>query len=666
MTASRALRGSLVVASVTCALAPAVLAQDGGPHVVILQSTHSRKVCAKDIQRVAVGDTKIASVQVLNARELLILGEQPGQTSLMIWYTDGSFEQATYAVRRDLSVLAAAIKEIHPGITVEAAPDRDAVVLRGVVPELGLARAAEALAARYLGAVFSGVRGAAAPLVKAPGESAEKPGVTPEVVRMGNEPPVTSAVVINLIRLEHLPSRLEDRIGQAISTTGIAAVGSVSVKRLQKGPLPDDEQDVFLLEGKVPSQVALSRVLSVAARTVTGEQNAAGTDEVRVVADEAGALYRRGGVQQAATASLNGFGSLGGGSGSSSSNNQLSNRIGSNIGRAKILETAHGRVLSFVEVADLPQVRVAVRIYEVNRTKLSTLSFDPQAINTDFDANGLNPSTLATALQGNVTRVGATPRFFQGPPRIDARNIFSFLESGLGNETQLAGRRFAINMVFNYLETEGIARSLSSPTLTVLSGEIAQFQAGGEVPVPEAFVPPVTPQPGSSGATVGATGVFSSVSFRSFGVQLAVRPLAGEDGTITLDVLPQVVTPDPNLTAQIRQSTGTSLASTAFQSRGVLTSSRLQDGQALLIGGLVTRGTSGDASYIPWLHKVPLLGLLFERTRSSDNDLDLVVVLDPTIIRESNPAAAVWAFPDELELARSALRPKKKDAKEDK
>jgi Flp pilus assembly secretin CpaC len=663
MSASRALRGALVVASITCALAPAVLAQEGGPRVVILQSTHSRKVCEKDIQRVAVGDTKIASVQVLNARELLILGEQPGQTSLMIWYADGTFEQATYAVRRDLSVLTAAIHEIHPGISVEAAPDRDAVVLRGVVPDLALARAAEALAARYLGAVYAGVRGAAAPLVKAPGESTEKPGTTPEVVRMGAEPPATSAVVINLIRLEHLPSRLEDRIGQAISSSGIAAVGSVSVKRLQKGPLPDDEQDVFLLEGKVPSQVALSRVLSLAARTVTGEQNNPGSDEIRVVADEAGALYRRGGAQSSA-ASLSSFGSFGGGSSSSSGSNQLSNRIGSNIGRAKILETARGRVLSFIEVADLPQVRVAVRIYEVNRTKLSTLSFDPQAINTDFNANGLNPSTLATALQGsNVTRVGATPGFFQGAPRIDARNIFSFLESGLGNETQLAGRRFAINMVFNYLETEGIARSLSSPTLTVLSGEVAQFQAGGEVPVPEAFVPPIAPQGGTN--TIGTTGVFSSVSFRAFGVQLSVRPLAGEDGTITLDVLPQVVTPDPNLTAQIRQSTGTSVASTAFQSRGVLTSSRLQDGQALLIGGLVTRGTSGDASYIPWLHKVPLLGLLFERTRSSDNDLDLVVVLDPTIVRENNPAAAVWAFPDELELTRSALR-KKKEPKEDK
>ena len=60
-------------------------------------------------------------------------------------------------------------------------------------------------------------------------------------------------------------------------------------------------------------------------------------------------------------------------------------------------------------------------------------------------------------------------------------------------------------------------------------------------------------------------GVFSSVEFVPFGVQLQIRPLVGENDTITLDVQPLVVTPDAVLTDTIRQSTGAAVATTAFQ-----------------------------------------------------------------------------------------------------
>jgi Flp pilus assembly secretin CpaC len=239
------------------------------------------------------------------------------------------------------------------------------------------------------------------------------------------------------------------------------------------------------------------------------------------------------------------------------------------------------------------------------------------------------------------------------------QNVLSFLSGGLLNEFQYSGGGAAIDNTLAVLEREGIARSLSSPSLTVLSGELAQVQIGGEVPVPTAFAPAFGAQTatgGAGGAQQTVTpGVFSSIEFVPFGVQLQIRPLVGEDDTITLDVQPLVVTPDAVLTDAIRQSTGTAVATTAFQTRALRTSSRLQDGQALLIGGLLSNSTSTNTAGTPGLRSVPVLGRLFQTLNRNDQDTELIVVVNPAILRRPVPDAALWTFPTREELLRSSM-----------
>ena len=136
------------------------------------------------------------------------------------------------------------------------------------------------------------------------------------------------------------------------------------------------------------------------------------------------------------------------------------------------------------------------------------------------------------------------------------------------------------------------------------------------MPVPTAFAPAFGAA--AAGAATAATtpGVFSSVEFVPFGVQLQIRPLVGDDDTITLDVQPLVVTPDAVLTDAIRQSTGTAVATTAFQTRALRTSSRLQDGQALLIGGLLSNNTSTNTASTPGVRDTPVLGLAIPELQS--------------------------------------------------
>jgi Flp pilus assembly secretin CpaC len=349
---------------------------------------------------------------------------------------------------------------------------------------------------------------------------------------------------------------------------------------------------------------------------------------------------------------------LGGGGGASSSigllfggsrNVRLTNQVRRNLGRAKAIEAANGRILSFVEVVDLPQLRVNIRLLEVNRTKL--LSFDPNSalLLSNFRQPSLNAARSATTVQGSqAARVGGTGG-------TSVQNVLSFLSGSLSNEFQLAGAHVAIDAALSLLERQGIARSLSSPSLTVLSGELAEFQVGGQVPIPiAAFGPGFGITSGTTSVTT--TGLFSSVDFIPFGVQLQIRPLVGDDDSITLDVQPQVVTPDATLTDTLRQTTGTNQLTTAFQTRSLKTSSRLQDGQALLIGGLLTNTSTNNTASTPGVRDVAGLGWLFKSFNRNDESLDLVVLVNPVIVRTPIADSALWSFPDHAELMRSVRK----------
>ena len=376
--------------------------------------------------------------------------------------------------------------------------------------------------------------------------------------------------------------------------------------------------------------------------------------DLRVVADESGALAEQG-QGQAAQSQTGG----GGGGGATSSlfggarGSRLTNQVRTNLGRAKAIEVAGGRLLSFIEVVDLPQVRVDIRLVEVNRTKLRSMNPNVAVATSTFRQPSLNPAQSATAVQGDqAARVGSAGGAIQ--------NVLSFLSGSLLNEFQFSAGHAAIDAALSLLEREGIAQSVSSPSLTVLSGEVAQVQIGGEIPVPTAFAPAfgssaTAATPGSAGSTGGTPGVFSGTEFVSFGVQLQIRPLVGDDDTITLDVQPQILTPDLVLTDAIRKSTGTSGNTPAFQSRSLRTSSRLQDGQALLIAGLTSNNTSTNTASTPGLKDVPILGRIFQSFNRSDETTDLVIFVNPVVLRTPVPDAAMWAFPDRDEVLKSVM-----------
>lgn len=621
---------------------------DAQDAATVIKSHYRRFTFDLDIRRLAVGDTDILNAELISSREVLVLGRQTGRTTMIVWLSDGTSREVVVSVQRDLALLGRALATVDPSIVVESAPDRDALVLTGTVPDLAASMAAEAIARNYLGSSAGG--GAAQPLMAASPNPAPDAAAVPRLEQKGGNATTSTGSVINLLRLGTLPESREQKIRDAIHAAGGA---DVNVRRVVKGSVADDAADTLVLEGTVRSQAVLTRVLLLAAQLFAGQTLSA--SDIRVLADEGGALTDQGQGQSQSQQTQ-----LGGGSSSSmfggARGSRLSNQVRTNLARATAVELAGGRVLSFIKVKDLPQVRVQIRLYEINRTKLKALGLDSAMATSDFRQPSLNPAQSATAIQGDqAARVGT-----RGPA---IQNVLSFLSGGLMNELQFSGGHVAIDTALSLLVREGIAQTLSSPSLTVLSGEMAQVQVGGEVPVPVAFAPAFgtstssssSSASGSSGGGQGTTGtstpgVFSSVDFVPFGVQLQVRPMVGEDDTITLDVQPMVVTPDAVLTDAIRQSSGTAVATTAFQTRALRTSSRLQDGDALLLGGLVSLNSSTNVAANPGLRRIPIIGKLFETYNRNDQDTELIVVVNPVLLRTRAASVGLWSFVDNNEI----------------
>src|SRR5204863_9747629 len=102
------------------------------------------------------------------------------------------------------------------------------------------------------------------------------------------------------------------------------------------------------------------------------------------------------------------------------------NQVRTNLGRAKAIEVAGGRILSFLEVSDLPQVRVDIRLIEINRSKLQSLNPNSALMTSNFRQPSLNPAQSAAAAQGGqAARVGSSGAAIQ--------NVLSFLNGGLLN-----------------------------------------------------------------------------------------------------------------------------------------------------------------------------------------------------------------------------------------
>jgi pilus assembly protein CpaC len=161
------------------------------------------------------------------------------------------------------------------------------------------------------------------------------------------------------------------------------------------------------------------------------------------------------------------------------------------------------------------------------------------------------------------------------------------------------------------LEGSGMARVLAEPSLVTLSGQSANFLAGGEIPIP---------------LSQGNGSV--SIEYKPYGVGLTVSPTVLDDQRIVLKVAPESSELDYANAVTLQ-----SVAVPAITTRRADTTVELGDGESFVIGGLVSQATVSSVNRVPLLSQIPVLGTLFKRQEFSRKERELVIVVTPRLVR---------------------------------
>jgi pilus assembly protein CpaC len=269
-------------------------------------------------------------------------------------------------------------------------------------------------------------------------------------------------------------------------------------------------------------------------------------------------------------------------------------------------------VINMLSVAQPEQVMLKVRIVEVNRQIVKQLGINLNALVGKVGSTQLNLATTATygvngSLEGGLTAaLGATNK--AGTQGVDA--------------------------VLGAFEQVGLVRTLAEPNLTAVSGEAANFLAGGQFPVPN------------------GTALTSSVSYQSFGVGLGFTPMVLSKGLISLKISTEysVLTSVGALTvagSSGSTNTGTSTTGSTAASgsttypgisvRRASTTVELPSGGSMMIAGLMESVTQQDISALPGLMQLPTLGALFRSRDYQEQETELVVIVTPYLVKSMRP-----------------------------
>ena len=191
-----------------------------------------------------------------------------------------------------------------------------------------------------------------------------------------------------------------------------------------------------------------------------------------------------------------------------------------------------------------------------------------------------------------------------------------------------------LETTFQTLEQRGLVRTLAEPNLVALSGDTANFLAGGEFPIPVA----------QDNDTI-------SIEFKEFGVGLSFTPTVIGSDLINLIVAPEVSQIDPTVSIQVDED---GIEIPGLSTRRAKTTIELRDGQSFAIAGLLQENYQNAISGLPWLADVPILGLLFRSTGFQRNETELVILVTPRLVKPAASMAELSAPTDRLVLPSDA------------
>ncbi|WP_232730171.1 type II and III secretion system protein family protein [Novosphingobium kunmingense] len=283
-------------------------------------------------------------------------------------------------------------------------------------------------------------------------------------------------------------------------------------------------------------------------------------------------------------------------------------------------------VISRLKMATPLQVNLQVRFAEVSRSLVRQIGVNLTTIDGSsgfqFGLGQQNRPFFNNFRPGSALGAGNATKTLVPDPADPTKyievNASSVTTMANGTTLAAAGRLLGLDILgaLDLGETLGLVTSLSSPNLTALSGETADFLAGGEYPIPI---------PISQG--LGTT----SVEYKKFGVSLAYTPIVLANGRISMRVRPEV----SELSSQgAIVLNGFNVP--ALTVRRAETTIELGSGQSFMIAGLMSNSSQQTLKKMPGAGDIPILGSLFRSTNFQRGETELVIVVTPYLVNPVN------------------------------
>ncbi len=273
-----------------------------------------------------------------------------------------------------------------------------------------------------------------------------------------------------------------------------------------------------------------------------------------------------------------------------------------------------------------PQVLVEAIIVEVSDEVERELGLQFLVSGTDgnvpfssstFSSAAPNLLSLAGALSGgDIFPGGSDSNLFEQA----ATAALLGLQGGtFGFGGQSGSTLFGV--VLNAIEEDEQSNILSTPSIMTLDNHTAVFSVGQEIPI-------------TSGEVLGNANAnpFRTVERREVGIILSVRPRVGRDNTVRLDIAQEV--------SSIDQMIGTATPDFILNQRNLETSVIADDGELIVLGGLIQAVDVFEIDKVPLLGDIPGIGRAFQNKETSRENTNLMVFIRPTIIRDKSGAAS--------------------------
>ncbi|MFC4348036.1 type II secretion system secretin GspD [Kordiimonas lipolytica] len=290
------------------------------------------------------------------------------------------------------------------------------------------------------------------------------------------------------------------------------------------------------------------------------------------------------------------------------------------------------RIANVIHMLDVPRAQVLVEAIVVEVSEGAAKDLGVQYIlaggkssNIPFTvANYSNtaPNILALtgALQLNDSDGdGTSAKDLASAAAVESLLGFSGFGLGIAGETD-GGTIFGA--ILNALEQDNGSNILSTPSIMAMDNETASFLSGQEIPI-------------TTGQTLtsSSTNPFTTIERKDVGVKLEVTPQVNEGEEIHLMIRQEI--------SSIAGTTGANELIT--NKREIQTTVRVQNGEIVVLGGLIEENESVSVDKVPFLGDIPLLGRAFRSDSKSRSKRNLMIFLRPTIVRSAGDAEALTA-----------------------